>query len=35
LTAGVSHSPDELSSDDDVATAVHVLADALDRLTTR
>jgi acetylornithine deacetylase/succinyl-diaminopimelate desuccinylase-like protein len=35
LNDGVSHSPDELSSDDDVATAVHVLADALDRLTTR
>ena len=32
LNAGVSHSPDELSSDDDVALAVDVLTDALARL---
>jgi acetylornithine deacetylase/succinyl-diaminopimelate desuccinylase-like protein len=35
LNDGVSHSPDELSSDDDVALGVGVLADALDRLTSR
>ena len=33
LNDGVSHSPDELSSDEDVALAVDVLADALVRLT--
>jgi allantoate deiminase len=35
LSGGVSHSPDELSSDDDVALAVDVLMDALERLTSR
>jgi len=35
LNGGVSHSPDELSSDDDVLLGVDVLADALDRLTSR
>ena len=34
LNGGVSHSPDELSSDEDVALAVDVLADAL-AATTR
>ena len=34
LNDGVSHSPDELSSDDDVALGVDVLADALERLTS-
>ena len=29
LNGGVSHSPDELSSEEDVALAVDVLADAL------
>jgi acetylornithine deacetylase/succinyl-diaminopimelate desuccinylase-like protein len=33
LAGGVSHSPDELSSDEDVALAVDVLAGALHRLT--
>lgn len=33
LNGGVSHSPDELSSDDDIALAVDVLAAALARLT--
>jgi acetylornithine deacetylase/succinyl-diaminopimelate desuccinylase-like protein len=33
LNGGVSHSPDELSSDDDVALAVDVLADALASMT--
>jgi acetylornithine deacetylase/succinyl-diaminopimelate desuccinylase-like protein len=33
LHGGVSHSPDELSSEDDVALAVEVLTDALERLT--
>ena len=33
LNDGVSHSPDELSSDDDVALAVDVLADALAAMT--
>ena len=33
LNGGVSHSPDELSSDEDVALAVDVLAAALERLT--
>jgi acetylornithine deacetylase/succinyl-diaminopimelate desuccinylase-like protein len=32
LNGGVSHSPDELSSDDDVALAVDVLSEALARL---
>ena len=35
LNGGVSHSPDELSSDEDVLLAVDVLADALARATTR
>jgi acetylornithine deacetylase/succinyl-diaminopimelate desuccinylase-like protein len=35
LNDGVSHSPDELSSDDDVLLAADVLADALARLTAR
>jgi len=34
LNDGVSHSPDELSSEDDVALAVDVLADALERVAT-
>jgi allantoate deiminase len=34
LNGGVSHSPDELSSDEDVAVAVEVLAGALRRLTS-
>jgi len=34
LNGGVSHSPDELSSEEDVALAVDVLADALARLAT-
>jgi acetylornithine deacetylase/succinyl-diaminopimelate desuccinylase-like protein len=33
LNGGVSHSPDELSSDDDVALGVDLLADALGRVT--
>ena len=33
LNGGVSHSPDELSSDDDVALAVDVLTDALAAMT--
>ena len=33
LNGGVSHSPDELSSDEDVALGVEVLTDALRRLT--
>jgi allantoate deiminase len=33
LNDGVSHSPDELSSDEDVAVAIDVLADALARLS--
>jgi acetylornithine deacetylase/succinyl-diaminopimelate desuccinylase-like protein len=33
LNDGVSHSPDELSSEDDISVAVDVLADALGRLT--
>jgi acetylornithine deacetylase/succinyl-diaminopimelate desuccinylase-like protein len=33
LNGGVSHSPDELSADDDVLLGVDVLADALERLT--
>jgi allantoate deiminase/N-carbamoyl-L-amino-acid hydrolase len=32
LNGGVSHSPDELSSEEDVALAVDVLAGALRRL---
>lgn len=35
LNGGVSHSPDELSADEDVALAVDVLAGALERLTSR
>jgi acetylornithine deacetylase/succinyl-diaminopimelate desuccinylase-like protein len=35
LNDGVSHSPDELSSEEDVSLAVDVLADALQRLTSR
>jgi acetylornithine deacetylase/succinyl-diaminopimelate desuccinylase-like protein len=35
LNDGVSHSPDELSSDDDVALAVDALTDALARVTSR
>jgi acetylornithine deacetylase/succinyl-diaminopimelate desuccinylase-like protein len=35
LNGGVSHSPDELSSDEDVLLAVDMLADALARATTR
>jgi acetylornithine deacetylase/succinyl-diaminopimelate desuccinylase-like protein len=35
LNGGVSHSPDELSSDEDVLLGVDVLADALARATTR
>ena len=34
LNDGVSHSPDELSSEEDVELAVAVLGDALERLTT-
>jgi acetylornithine deacetylase/succinyl-diaminopimelate desuccinylase-like protein len=34
LNGGISHSPDELSSPEDVELAVDVLADALRRLTT-
>ena len=34
LNGGVSHSPDELSSEEDVALAVEVLADALLRVAT-
>jgi acetylornithine deacetylase/succinyl-diaminopimelate desuccinylase-like protein len=33
LNGGISHSPDELSSDDDVALAIDVLADALAAMT--
>jgi allantoate deiminase/N-carbamoyl-L-amino-acid hydrolase len=33
LNGGVSHSPDELTSPEDVALAVEVLAGALMRLT--
>ena len=33
LNGGVSHSPDELSSDDDVALGVDVLRDALARVS--
>ncbi len=33
LNGGISHSPDELSSEDDIALAVEVLAAALARLT--
>ncbi len=32
LNGGVSHSPDELSADEDVSFAVDVLADALARV---
>jgi acetylornithine deacetylase/succinyl-diaminopimelate desuccinylase-like protein len=34
LNGGVSHSPDELSADDDILLGVDVLADALERLTS-
>jgi acetylornithine deacetylase/succinyl-diaminopimelate desuccinylase-like protein len=34
LNGGVSHSPDELSADEDVVLGVDVLADALERLTS-
>ena len=34
LNGGVSHSPAELSSDEDVAVALDVLADALGRLSS-
>jgi acetylornithine deacetylase/succinyl-diaminopimelate desuccinylase-like protein len=34
LAGGVSHSPDELSSEEDVSLAVDVLADALERVAT-
>jgi len=34
LNGGVSHSPDELSADDDVLVGIDVLADALERLTS-
>jgi acetylornithine deacetylase/succinyl-diaminopimelate desuccinylase-like protein len=35
LNGGVSHSPDELTSAEDVALAVDVLSGALARLTSR
>jgi N-carbamoyl-L-amino-acid hydrolase len=35
LNGGVSHSPDELSADEDVALAVEVLTAALRRLSAR
>jgi acetylornithine deacetylase/succinyl-diaminopimelate desuccinylase-like protein len=35
LNGGVSHSPDELSSAEDIALAVDVLAGALARLASR
>ena len=35
LNDGISHSPDELSADEDIALAVDVLADALRRLAGR
>jgi N-carbamoyl-L-amino-acid hydrolase len=35
LNGGVSHSPDELSADDDVLLGIDVVADALERLTSR
>ena len=34
LNGGISHSPDELSSEEDIALAVDVLAAALDRLAS-
>ncbi len=34
LNGGISHSPDELSSEEDIALAVDVLAAALDRLVS-
>ncbi len=33
LNGGISHHPDELSSEDDIALAVDALTAALDRLT--
>jgi len=33
LNGGISHHPDELSSEDDIALAVDALTDALARLT--
>jgi hypothetical protein len=35
LNEGVSHSPDELSSDEDVALALDVLTSSLSRLRSR
>jgi N-carbamoyl-L-amino-acid hydrolase len=35
LNGGVSHSPDELSSDEDVLLGVDAFADALERVTSR
>lgn len=35
LNGGISHSPEELSSEEDVSLAVHLLADALERLASR
>jgi beta-ureidopropionase / N-carbamoyl-L-amino-acid hydrolase len=35
LNGGASHSPDELTSDDDIALAVDVLTSALERLSAR
>jgi hypothetical protein len=34
LNGGISHHPDELSSEGDIALAVDALTAALDRLTT-
>ena len=34
LNGGISHSPDELSADEDVELAVDVLTGALDRLAS-
>jgi N-carbamoyl-L-amino-acid hydrolase len=34
LAGGVSHSPDELSAEEDISLAVDVLADALERVAT-
>jgi acetylornithine deacetylase/succinyl-diaminopimelate desuccinylase-like protein len=35
LNGGISHSPNELTSSEDIALAVDVLAGALERLTSR